>query len=137
MKRALARLSRQVQLSALAFKPSLWLPFGKTMRRKRICSGFGRTAKAVTAALAGVLVLVMGAFAVSPSLHQRLHTDCARPDHFCLISAFATGQLSGTETTLAVFTACVFLVCGVFLGETPMASYLDFYFAPNRAPPRL
>jgi hypothetical protein len=107
------------------------------MRRIRICLGFGRTAKAVTAASAGVLVLVLGAFAVSPSLHQRLHTNSAHPYHFCVISAFATGQLNWTETNLVVTAACVFLACGVSLAESPLASYLDFYFSPNRAPPKL
>jgi hypothetical protein len=127
----------QIQFSALAFKPSLCFPFGKTMRRKRICLGFGRTARAVWAAFAVVLVLALGAFAVSPSLHQRLHTDSAHPDHFCVISAFATGQLSWTGTIPVVAATCVFLVCGVLLGDTPLASHLDFYFSPNRGPPRL
>jgi hypothetical protein len=101
------------------------------MRPIRICLGFARTAKAVTAAFAVVLVLVLGALAVSPSLHQRLHADCAHPDHFCVISAFATGQLLWTETLLVVCS-----VFGVSRRETPLASYLDFYFSPNRAPPR-
>jgi len=134
---ALARLSRQVQFSALAFKPSLWLPFGKTMRRNGSHLGFGQTAKAVTTTFAVMLVLVLGVFAVSPSMHQRLHSDSAHPDHFCIISAFATGQLSWTEINFDVAIACVLLVCGVSLCETPLASYLDLYFSPNRAPPRI
>jgi len=84
-----------------------------------------------------MLVLVLGAFAVSASLHQCLHADSAHPYHFCAISAFAAGQLSWTETYLAVAIACVILVCGIPLRETTLASYLDLYFSPNRAPPRL
>jgi hypothetical protein len=106
------------------------------MRRNRICLGFGQTAKAVTTTFAVMLMLVLGAFAVSPSLHQRLHADSAHPDHFCVISAFAKGQLSWTETKLAVAVASVILFCGVPLRETPLTSYLDLYFSPNRAPPR-
>jgi H+/Cl- antiporter ClcA len=106
------------------------------MRRNRIHFGFGQTAKAVATAFAVVLVLVLGCFAVSSSLHQRLHTDSDRPDHFCVISAFATGQLRWTETMVVVITACVFLFYGASRGETPLVSYLDFYFSPNRAPPR-
>ncbi len=107
------------------------------MRRNRICLGFGQTAKAVTTTFAVMLVLVLGAFAVSPSLHQCLHADSAHPDHFCVISAFATGQSSWTETKLAVAIAGVILVCGISLREISLASYLDLYFSPNRAPPRL
>jgi hypothetical protein len=107
------------------------------MRGNRICLGFGQTAKTVTAAFAVMLVLVVGAFAVSPSLHQRLHADSDHPDHFCLISAFATGQLIGTEIMLVVAISCVILVCDIPLREIVLASYLDYYFSPNRAPPPL
>ncbi len=107
-----------------------------TLRRNRICLGFGRTAKAVTAVFALVLVLVLGAFAASPSLHQRLHTDSNHPDHFCIICAFASGQLNVAETTPVVATACVFLICGVLAAETPLVSLFDFSFSPSRAPPR-
>lgn len=111
--------------------------FWQDMRRNRICLGIGRTAKAVAAGFAVGLVLVLGAFAVSPSLHQCLHADCNHPDHLCAVSAFATGQLGWVETALVVIaTACVFFVRGEFPGETPLASYLDFYFSPNRAPPQ-
>jgi hypothetical protein len=123
--------------SALAFKPTLCLPLGKTMRQYRICSGFGRPARAVTAAFAVVVVLAMGAFSVCPSLHQRVHRDSDHPDHFCVISAFAAGQLTWTKTVPAVAAVLVFLISGVLLGEIPLASHLDFYFCPNRAPPRL
>jgi hypothetical protein len=133
----MAWLLRQVKFSVLAFKPGWWLSFGKTMHRIRICLGLGRIAKAVTTTFAIVLVLVLGAFAVSPSLHQRLHADSAHPDHFCVISAFATGQLRWTETNFAVAIACVILVCVIPPRETPLASCLDLYFSPNRAPPRL
>jgi len=105
------------------------------MQRIRFCLGFGRTAKAVAAAFGIVLVIVLGTLAVSPSLHQRLHTDSARPDHFCAISAFATGQLGWTEAIHVVAAASVFHFRGVLLGETLLASHLDFYFSPNRAPP--
>jgi hypothetical protein len=107
------------------------------MRRNHIRLGFGRTTKAVTALFAVVLVLVLGAIAASPSLHHRLHADSDRLDHSCIISAFANGQLSGTETVLVIITSCVFFACGVALGETTLTSHLDFYSYPNRAPPRL
>jgi hypothetical protein len=98
--------------------------------------GFGRTAKAVTAALALVLVLALGAFAASPSLHQRLHTDSHHPDHGCIICALARGQLHVADTTPVVATACVFLTCGVLAAATPLVSLLNYSFPPSRAPPR-
>ncbi len=105
------------------------------MRRNRICLGFGRIAKAVTAVFA--LVLVLGAFAASPSLHQRLHTDSIHPDHFCIICALAGGQLNVAETTPVAAIACVFLSCGVLAAEARLVSRFDFSFSPSRAPPRL
>jgi hypothetical protein len=111
------------------------LPFAKIMRRNRFCLGFGQTAQAVTTTFAILLVLFLGAVAVSPSLHQRLHADNDRPDHFCVVSAFAGGQLRWTESNLVVAIAHVFLVFSFSLHETPLASCLDFYSSPNRAPP--
>ena len=107
------------------------------MRRIRICLGFGRTAKAVTAALALVLVLALGAFAASPPLHRRLHADSNRPDHVCVVCALARGQLNVADTTPVVATACVFLICGVLATATPLVSPLNYSFSPSRAPPRL
>jgi len=103
------------------------------MRRKRICLSLGRTAKAVTAAFALVLVLVLWAFAASPSLHQRLHTDSHHPDHFCIIRTLASGHLNVGEKTPVVAAACVFLICGVRAAETPLVSLFDFSSSPSRA----
>jgi len=108
-----------------------------TLRRNRICLGFGWTANAVTAAFALVLVLVLGALAASPSLHQRFHTDSNDPNHFCIIRALASGHLNLGEKTPVVAAACVFLICGVRAAETPLVSLFDFSFSPSRAPPRL
>jgi hypothetical protein len=108
-----------------------------TMRRNRDRLGFGRTAKAVTAGFALVLVLVLGVFAASPSLHQRLHSDSNQSDHFCIICALASGHLDAPATTPITAAACVFLVCGVLAAETPLVSRFDFSFSPSRAPPRL
>jgi hypothetical protein len=83
-----------------------------------------------------VLVLVLGAIAASPSLHQRLQADGSHHDHFCVICALASGQLNVADTTPIVAAACVFLICGVLAAETPLVSRLDFSFSPSRAPPR-
>lgn len=107
------------------------------MRPTPNCLGAGRTARAVTAVVALVLVLLLGYFAVSPSLHQRLHTDSNRPDHFCAVIAFAKGQLSGPATISIVVIACGFCISGALPTEAALFSLFDYYFSPNRAPPRL
>lgn len=107
------------------------------MRRNRVSLGFGRAARTVTAAFALVLVLVLAAFAATPSLHQRLQSDRNHPDHFCVICALATGQLDVAETAPVVATACVFLICGVRAAEPLPVSLFDYSFSPSRAPPRL
>ena len=110
--------------------------FQRTMRQDGIYLVFGRTLKSVAAALAVVLVLVLGVCAVSPSLHKLVHPDSDHPDHYCVIAAFATGQLNWTAAILLIAIIGVFLNCGVFPAQTSSVSYLDFYFSPNRAPPR-
>jgi hypothetical protein len=99
--------------------------------------GFGRAARAVTAMVATVMVLLLGYFASSPSLHQRVHTDSNRPDHFCAIFAFAKENLSGAAGVSLVAVALVFCF-GAFLPYcAPLVSLFDFYLSPNRGPPRL
>jgi hypothetical protein len=126
----------QILYPVLALKGNMCLNFDtSTLRRNRICLGFGWTANAVTAAFALVLVLVLGALAASPSLHQRLH-DSHHPDHFCIICALGGGQLNVAESTPVVATDCVFLSCGVLGAEPRLVSRFDFSFSPSRAPPR-
>jgi hypothetical protein len=108
----------------------------KTMRRKRLYLILSRTAKAVAVVSAIFLVLVLGALAVIPSLHQRLHSDSHHRDHCCVITEFATGQLSGAEVVLVIAVVGGILFYGNFPGETPLISYLGFNFASPRAPPR-
>jgi hypothetical protein len=116
----------------------MWLDIDtSTLRRNRICLGFGRTAKTVTAVFALLLVMVLGAIAASPSLHQRLQADGDHHNHFCIICALASGQLNVADTSPIVATACVFLICGVLASETPLASRFNYFFSPSRAPPRL
>lgn len=102
--------------------------------RKGVC--FSLTVKSVGAAFLVLLVLVLGAFSASPTLHHELHPDSTQPDHFCLITAFANGQLEAAESLPAVAAACVFLLCGTLLPMTPLVSLFHFHFSRSRAPPR-
>ena len=81
-------------------------------------------------------MLLLGAFAASPSLHQRLHADSASPDHFCIIGALARGHLNVADTAPVVAAACVFLICGVLAAGNPLLSVFEFSFSLSRAPPR-
>jgi hypothetical protein len=106
------------------------------MRRKRHHLVLGRTAKAVGVAFAIFLVLALGALAVIPSLHQRLHSDSDHRDHSCVVTEFAAGQLSWEETVLVIALVVGILFCGKSPGETPLISYLGFNLASPRAPPQ-
>lgn len=94
------------------------------------------TARLVGAAFLVLLVLVLGAFSASPTLHHQLHPDSTQPDHFCLITAFANGQLEAAEALPAMAAAGVFLVCGTLLPVMPLGSLFRFHYSPSRAPPR-
>ncbi|MGO8675378.1 MAG: hypothetical protein ACLQVX_05865 [Limisphaerales bacterium] len=123
--------------SALAPEANVWLnPNANTMRRSWICLSFGRTARAVTAALALLLMFALGLVAASPSLHQQFQTDSNHPGHFCFICAFAGGQMALGDKTPVVAAVWVFLVCGLLAAETPLASLFDFSSSLSRAPPR-
>jgi hypothetical protein len=99
------------------------------------CAGFGRAAKAVTAMVATALVLMMMCFAASPSLHQHLHRNGNRPDHFCAIFAFAKETLAGTAP-ISIVTITRVLSAHGLRAEPPLVSLFDYYFSPGRAPPR-
>jgi hypothetical protein len=106
------------------------------MRHYQRVFGLGRTAKAITAAFALVAMLALGVFASSPSLHQRIHPDSDRADHFCAVCAFASGHLNWTHSVPAIAVAAIFIIHRNFLGERTLISYFDFYSFPTRAPPR-
>ncbi len=84
------------------------------MRRISICLRLRQTAKAVTAAFALVLVLLLGVCAASPSLHLRLHADRAHAERFCVVCALAAGQLGWAGVAPIAVCACVFLIYNVF-----------------------
>ncbi|MGO8697464.1 MAG: hypothetical protein ACLQVY_07075 [Limisphaerales bacterium] len=107
------------------------------MRRISNSLSFGRTAKAVTAVLALVLILALGIFAASPSLHLRLHASADHPDRLCVVCAFANGQLGWTETITVAVMACLVLFYSILPKSAPVVSLFDSYFSPNRAPPRV
>jgi hypothetical protein len=101
--------------------------------RNRSC--FGRTAKAVLAALLILQVLVLLALAASPALHHAFHPDSNAPDHDCPVTLFAKGQLSEAITPVVALMA-VFVICAVLPPSVRQPFLFDYRFAPSRAPPR-
>jgi hypothetical protein len=106
------------------------------MRRKRLDLLNSQTANAVGVACGIFLLLVLGALAVVPSLHQRLHSDSGHRDHLCVVTEFATGQLSWEVAVLVMAVAGAVLVVDRIPLDTPLVSYLGFNSASPRAPPR-
>ncbi len=81
---------------------------------------FGPTAKAVVAAFALALILLLDLCASNPSLHSRLHTDRAHNTGFCVVCALASGQVGWAGTTPVTAIACFVILyirfcAGMFL----------------------
>jgi len=81
------------------------------------------------------LFLLLKAFAVSETLHHSLHSDAATPNHHCVITLLAHGQVAapGLLAVLAVIVAGFVF----FLPETKplQAIRRDFALAPTRGHP--
>lgn len=107
------------------------------MRLMRQFLVFGRAAQAATASFTLALMLVLGVVAVSPTLHERFHSDGGHSDHTCLLCAFANGQISAAETAAVLAVVSIFLIRGSIVRAASLVSALDDYVPPNRGPPRL
>jgi hypothetical protein len=83
-----------------------------------------------------VLFLTLQGFAGSTALHKAVHADATAPNHHCLITLFAQGQLTGPVGVMAevVFVA-IFLFCLPPFRTVALASR-DYRLSPSRAPPR-
>jgi len=47
------------------------------------------------------LILMLDALAVSPSLHEQLHTDANSPQHQCVVTLFAHGQVDSASVEVS------------------------------------
>jgi len=94
-------------------------------------SKFGKTASVLLA----LFVLLLSALASSPSLHKLIHADAGAPDHECVISLFANGQVSSAPA-VQILIGLVLLFGGVaLLAARLIFSTADYRFSSSRAPP--
>jgi hypothetical protein len=106
------------------------------MRRMSLSLRFGPTAKAVVAAFALALILLLELCAASPALHSRLHADSTHASGFCVVCALASGQLGWTGTIPVTAVACITILYFTSLKEIPLISALDLFSFPTRGPPQ-
>jgi hypothetical protein len=57
--------------------------------------------RAVIASLLAGLVLLLGATAACPSLHELIHRDACSPEHHCAVTMFAHGQVDSATVEVA------------------------------------
>ena len=88
------------------------------------------------AAFALVLFLTLQVLATSAALHKLIHADAGSPDHHCVITLFARGQVSTAETIvpLVAFVAALFFVLPML--RSAEVSSFAYRFSFSRAPPR-
>ena len=88
------------------------------------------------AGLCLALFLLLQLFAVSSSLHERIHADSSLPGHHCVITLVAQGDLSGPAalTGLGIIITAGF--CLPLLHRVATLSSFDYRLSPSRAPPR-
>jgi len=102
----------------------------------RKCFGIGRTARRVLSAWLVLQLLFVLAVVACPALHHALHPDSNHPDHHCLATTFAKGQLSGPEMMPVVALQVVLVFCAVVLSSGSPRLSFEYRFAASRAPPR-
>jgi hypothetical protein len=100
-------------------------------------SGFRRTAKPALAGLLVLLLLFIAALASSPTLHNWFHDDARSPDHNCVITLFAKGQLSPTAVASILVALVALLGAVALLAETILLPSADYRYSSSRAPPSL
>jgi len=96
----------------------------------------GRNSRRAWAVVCLALFLTVQIFAASGPLHQVIHPDAHSPQHQCVFTLFAHGQLdaAGAFPPLMAFVA---VLC-FLLPTLPSAvrSSFDYRLSPSRAPPR-
>jgi hypothetical protein len=100
----------------------------RILKQSKLC-------KTVSAFLLAASILLLSALGTSPALHKLIHTDADAPDHSCVISLFANGQVSSAPAA-QILIGLIFLFGGVaLLAAKLIFSTADYRFSSSRAPP--
>ncbi len=62
---------------------------------------FKQPARAVTALLLAMLVLLLDAMAACPALHELIHHDADKPGHECAVTLFAHGNVDSVTVEIS------------------------------------
>src|SRR5215510_9432386 len=82
------------------------------------------------------LFFALQIFSGSTALHKAVHTDATAPNHHCVITLFAQGEVAApVALTAEVAFVAILLFCLPPLRTAVLAS-LDYRLSPSRAPPR-
>jgi hypothetical protein len=101
-------------------------------RKHRIFHG------AAKSALAGFLVFLLlglAALAASPRLHELIHTDAGAPEHHCVVTLFAGGQIDSASAPVLVAVVVALFSALVLLPDTFVLPSADYRYSSSRAPP--
>ena len=94
-----------------------------------------RISRRVCALICLALFLLLQLFAVSGALHRAVHADAAAPNHHCVVTLLAKGQVSAPQLAIAlsVFIAPFFFHLPLL--QPAVCSASDHRLSPGRAPP--
>ena len=89
---------------------------------------------ALSAVLASIVFTSL-LFAVSQSLHEKLHQDASKPSHQCAITLFAQQQILTSEPNIFLVELNVGLVLSIIDADSVIFPQADYRFSVSRAPP--
>jgi hypothetical protein len=95
---------------------------------------FKRQSKAVIASLLAGLVLLLGAMAACPALHELIHHDADEPGHECAVTLIAHGQMDSPVVEVAAIIPVAPVEFSP-LASSPFFSALAATLPPGRGPP--
>ncbi|HUJ11854.1 MAG TPA: hypothetical protein VL171_17730 [Verrucomicrobiae bacterium] len=88
----------------------------------------------LTALIVGTILLV-DLMAASPALHEVIHRDAGEPDHHCVVTLFAHGQVNSAVCKIVAPTIPIWWIDTVPPVTFLVAGPLSVLLPPSRAPP--
>lgn len=104
-------------------------------RTLTISFSWSRTVKATVSMFLVLQILGLMLLAACPELHHAIHPDSDQPDHQCLVTMFAQGQIDAPEVTLVVMLVTVVIFGAARLPQVMPRVAIPLCAASPRAPP--